>query len=410
MAQPCRRTGLLLLTFALALAPWAGCGSGSPPPTRFDGGPHDGGRDGSHDAADHHDATTDAPKERPATTTGDAGGKDGPPPDAGPDPLTTGCALGTAGESTELRCTGLYANWAMKTVSGGVRQYDPGLHLWSDGAGKTRWISLPAGTKIDTSNMDQWSFPAGTKVWKEFTLGGKRIETRLLWKRPSGSWYLTTYRWSADGETSTSELTVGEKNVGGGSYEIPTQSNCYDCHGGRNDIVLGFEAVALSTPQASGLTMAELTEDNLLTAPPAAPLTIPGDAKTAAALGYLHMNCGTSCHNNETGEAGSSGLYLRLNVAALTSPQATDTWTTGVGVSAYYSPPGVAQPQIFAPCDPGSSVSYYRMGHRDGVGDAGTGTQMPPIISHQVDSDGLATIAAWLNGFPQCAARDGGHD
>ena len=29
---------------------------------------------------------------------------------------------------------------------------------------------------------------------------------------------------------------------------------------------------------------------------------------------------------------------------------------------------------------------------------------MPPIVSHQVDTDGVALVAAWLNGFPQCRA------
>ena len=113
-----------------------------------------------------------------------------------------------------------------------VRQYDPGLHLWSDGASKTRWIYLPPGTKIDTSNMDEWTFARAPKVWKEFVVGGVRLETRLLWKRPSGAWYFTTYRWSADGSAAP-ELTAGELNADGNGYEIPTQSACYDCHSGR---------------------------------------------------------------------------------------------------------------------------------------------------------------------------------
>ena len=67
---------------------------------------------------------------------------------------------------------GLYSDWATKTVASGVRQYDPGLHLWSDGASKTRWIYLPPGTKIDTTDMNEWTFPPGTKIWKEFVVGG----------------------------------------------------------------------------------------------------------------------------------------------------------------------------------------------------------------------------------------------
>jgi hypothetical protein len=324
----------------------------------------------------------------------------------GADALPADCLIGDGGEPTELRCTGLYADWATKTVASNVRQYDPGLHLWSDGADKTRWIYLPPGTKIDTSNMDEWTFSPGTKVWKEFVVGGVRLETRLLWKRPNDSWYLTTYRWSSDGSSTASELTTGELDADGNGFEIPTQSACHDCHDGRTDTVLGFEAIALSTPQASGVTMATLAAGNLLTDPPSGPLTIPGDATSAAALGYLHMNCGNTCHNRDNGSAGYTNLLMRLDVSTLTSVQTTDTWTTGMGASSLFAVAGLTQPKIFDPCNPNGSDAYYRMDHRDGVDGIPTGIQMPPKITHKVDTDGVAMIAAWLDGLPQCS--DGG--
>ena len=381
---------------------------------------HDGGADTStrsddgSDMASRRDATaTDASSKDGSSkdaASKDAASKDGSPNDALPkdgaatDAPPADCLTGPSGEATELRCTGLYSDWATKTVASGVRQYDPGLHLWSDGANKTRWIYLPPGTKIDTADMNEWMFPPGTKVWKEFVVGGVRLETRLIWKRPSGAWYFTVYRWSADGVSSTTELTVGELEADGNSYEIPTQSACYDCHNGRIDAVLGFEAVALSTAQASGVTMATLTADNLLTAPPASPLEIPGDATAAAALGYLHMNCGVSCHNRDVGPAGYTNVLMRLDDTTLASVTTTDTWTTGMGVNANFPVVGLTNPKDFAPCNPAGSSSYYRMDHRDGVDGAPTGTQMPPKITHQVDTDGVAIIAAWLNGLSQCSA------
>jgi len=362
--------------------------SGIDRPLREDAARADGGRDATtNDAAGEDAETKDA-------ATSDGSATDGQP---------SGCQTGMYGEPTELRCTGLYSDWATKTVAADVRQYDPGLHLWSDGANKTRWIYLPPGTKIDTTDMDEWTFSPGTKVWKEFVVGGARLETRLIWKRPSGAWYFTTYRWSPD-ESSTTELITGELDADGNGYEIPTQNACYDCHNGRIDHVLGFEAVALSTPQASGVTMATLSAGNLITAPPAQPITIPGDATAAPALGYLHMNCGGPCHNRGGGEASGSGPYLRLDVATLASVQTTDTWTTGMGVNALYPIAGLTNPQIFTPCDPAHSAAYDRMDHRDGVDGTPVGVQMPPIISHQVDSDGVAMIAAWLNGLSQCSA------
>ncbi|HEY6475812.1 MAG TPA: hypothetical protein VI456_04470 [Polyangia bacterium] len=389
---------------ALTLVLAAGCGGSNQVPTE-DGGRDakpartDGGRDAKPVRSDGGKDATVSDSGR--DTMHEDGASDAARDALAADALPPGCEAGPQGEPTDLRCTGLYADWASKTVAANVRQYDPGLHLWSDGASKTRWIYLPPGTKIDTSDMDEWAFSPGTKVWKEFVVDGARLETRLLWKRPSGNWYFTTYRWAADG-SSAPELTDGELDADGNNYEIPTQSACYDCHNGRIDAVLGFEAVALSSPQAAGVTMATLTAQNLLTDPPTSPLTIPGDAPTAAALGYLHMNCGNPCHNDGNGEAANTGLWMRLGVATLTSPQATDTWTTGVGAHANYALTGVDAPQDFTPCDPDQSAAYYRMDHRDGVDGAMDGTQMPPIVSHQVDPDGVALVAAWLNGFPQC--------
>jgi len=340
----------------------------------------------------------------------DGGARDGAAGDGSVDAAAdwvppTDCPLGPGDESTELRCTGLYADWDTKTLAPGVRPYDPGLHLWSDGAVKTRWIYLPPGTQIDTSNMDEWSFPYGTKLWKEFVVGGVRLETRMLWKRPAdqiGGWYLTTYRWSPDGARAD-ELLTGELDADGNGYEIPSQSLCAQCHGGRRDQVMGFEAVSLSSPAAGGLTMTALVAGGLLTAPPASPLTIPGDGATSAALGYLHANCGIACHNPGAGAASTTGFFMRLDVATLGSVQSTGAWRTGMNAASYFTLPGVGQTKIFVPCSPDASVAYYRMSVRDGVDGVFVGSQMPPIATHQIDPTGLAIVAAWLTDQPQCA-------
>ena len=46
------------------------------------------------------------------------------------------------------------------------------------------------------------------------------------------------------------------------------------------------------------------------------------------------------------------------------------------------------------------------MDHRDGVDGTPAGMQMPPEITHKVDTDGVAMIAAWLNGL-SAVQRDG---
>ncbi len=60
--------------------------------------------------------------------------------------------------------TGLYADLAAGTVSPEVLPFQPQFALWSDGAAKRRWIRLPPGTRIDTSDMARVEQPAGAQV------------------------------------------------------------------------------------------------------------------------------------------------------------------------------------------------------------------------------------------------------
>ena len=82
-----------------------------------------------------------------------------------------------------LSATGLYVDTKKGDLAPDVREYQPQYTLWSDGATKRRWLYLPPGTKIDTSDMDFWLYPVGTKAWKEFSRDGKRLETRLMHKK-----------------------------------------------------------------------------------------------------------------------------------------------------------------------------------------------------------------------------------
>src|SRR5690242_19885860 len=63
-----------------------------------------------------------------------------------------------------LSLTGLYERGASGALSPGVRRYRPRFELWSDGASKQRWILLPPGAQIDTSDQDSWQLPVGTKI------------------------------------------------------------------------------------------------------------------------------------------------------------------------------------------------------------------------------------------------------
>jgi hypothetical protein len=200
-----------------------------------------------------------------------------------------------------------------------------------------------------------------------------------------------TYAWSQDQSTAT-ELTAGRTNVWGTTYEIPSQDDCTLCHQGRLDGVLGFEAIGLSTPSATGETMTRLIADALITNAPASPLVIPGNATEVAALGWLHANCGNACHNaSNYALAKNTGLHMRLNAAQLGTVTGTDTYTTAVNVASTFQPTPDAGFFRIKPADVAHSCIPYRDGSRV------PSEQMPPIATHIVDDAGLQLVDDWIN-------------
>src|SRR5260370_33585116 len=165
-------------------------------------------------------------------------------------------------------CTGLYSDWTQLILSPDVQPYQPGATAWADGADSSRWIWLPPGQKIDTSDPNNWSFPPGTKVWQEMRLLGRRIETRFSWKISATLWFRTTYAWTED-ESAAPELTAGLPNARGLPYQIPSVSDCEKRHNGESDFVLGFEVVGLAMQQSSGLNLQPLMQRGLPSNPPA---------------------------------------------------------------------------------------------------------------------------------------------
>lgn len=322
--------------------------------------------------------------------------------DARTDAVMDGGCPTDGGVPNDLACTGLYGDWPSKTIAADVTAYTPAFVLWSDGAQKSRWFYLPAGTQIDTSDMDDWVFPVGTKFWKEFVVGGQTIETRLISKGVS-QWNLLDYRWSSDG-TSATLLTTGETNVNGTTYEIPSTTECYTCHAGRTDMVLGFDLIGLGTSGAQGVTLADLAGQGRLTQPPpATTITIPEDStgNAAAALGYMHVNCGVTCHNtNMYADALVTGYFTKLLAAQLYPDGGTghvtqlDPYTTAVNVPATVMP-GQMQYLRILPGDAAQSLVPLMALARDP--DAGNFIPMPPIVSHQPDTTGVAAIQAWIN-------------
>jgi hypothetical protein len=187
--------------------------------------------------------------------------------------------------------------------------FSPQYPLWSDGARKRRWIYLPPGTAIDASRPDAWEFPAGTRLWKEFSLGGP-IETRFIERLPDGTWRYATYIWNEEGTDATLAPAEGIAALPTrDGYSIPSQSDCRACHESTAVPVLGFSALQLSSdrdplaPHAdarSDIDLDGLVARGLIKnlAPGASRPRIEASSPIErAVLGYLHSNCG-HCHND----------------------------------------------------------------------------------------------------------------
>jgi hypothetical protein len=328
--------------------------------------------------------------------------------DAGGDGCTDAGTL-----PSTLACTGLYADFATKTVAANALPYTPATPLWSDGATKQRWIELPANAQIDISNPNEWTFPVGTKLFKEFRVGGKRVETRMFQKTAASFWVYATYAWNGDDSEATinfgGPITVGDADSGvdGGTvWTIPTNDECDECHRGRLDRILGFEQVGLGLPAAQGLTLAALTEQGLVTPTPTQVSLTIGDDGTgldSLALGWLHVNCGVTCHNsNASAEGYGAGMLLRLDPTQLDGgPPDPSTWdilSTTLNV-ACVSGSFIGEPRI-RPGDPGVSVLAQLITERGAV-------QMPPIGSQVVDVPDTAVVGAWIEALG-AQGKDGG--
>jgi hypothetical protein len=264
-----------------------------------------------------------------------------------------------------------------------VWPFAPRFELWSDGAEKRRWIYLPPGTQIDSSDPDAWIFPPGTKLWKEFTRDGVRVETRLLFKHGSeaSAWTLVPYVWGGDGDAW--QTPEGLTNALATRHEVPSASQCTGCHGGTRSAVLGFSAVQLPWfGEGGAVGLADLVGRGRLT-DAVIRTEIPGDATTRAALGYLHVNC-SHCHNQQRPDRSEpccfnpqSPIDFSLRTRELDEPASTATYRTAIG-------------EVFLPGYSGDSNAMQRVRSRD------PWWGMPALGTEQIDHEGVQLLERWI--------------
>jgi hypothetical protein len=303
------------------------------------------------------------------------------------------------GLPVDLACTGLFAAVDSDKLGDGVQAFTPAYTLWSDNAGKSRWIKLPRGQKIDSSDPSRWRFPVNTQFWKQFDANGARAETRLYQKVREDRWVYTTYVWDDAGKHASREDAGRDLVRNGVKYHVPAKSLCNDCHDGNPENVLGFEAVSLGLAGAdqSGLTLQKLVDQGLLTKPPVSTHLVIGDdgtGKAADVLGWLHVNCGVSCHNDGVNaDAEITGLRMKLDQTLLDGRASNnfDTFRLLINVAAV-SMQWNKQKRVI-PGMPDKSLLYKLITTRTGTDNV---KQMPPLVSRVVDDKNAAKVRDWI--------------
>ncbi len=297
---------------------------------------------------------------------------------------------------------GLYADAACTTIADGLEAFQPRYVLWSDGADKERFVSLPAGEQIDTSKPDGWVFPVGTRFFKTFSYDGTHIETRIFEKVEEGTgiaaWDFVAYMWNAE-QTMVAPVPDGVEDALGTEHDIPSTNDCTQCHAPvATDVGLGFSAIQLNH-ELGGITLASLNDDEWITDVISTDDALaPGTPTTSAALGYLHANCG-HCHGGTAPHGASGGrpaFHMRLLVADV-EPMDTATYETGLGVASTWQPVGSPTTvDRIAPAPTPGDLDDSAIWIRTGVRDDPPLVQMPRLGTEVVDEAGRAILSAWL--------------
>ena len=323
-----------------------------------------------------------------------------------------GAARKEACAPVRLSETGLYGRDG--AIAPGLRAFSPQYPLWSDGALKSRWILLPPGKPVDVRNGDAWDFPVGTKFWKEFRIGGRKAETRFIWRASATQWVYASYAWRADQSDADLAPATGLASVAdlgnGKAHDIPSVADCRACHVNGGAPVLGFNALQLSddrdpnAPHAEALqpgmlTLSRLDAEGLLqprrpewtARPPRIPAA---DPTTRAALGYLAANCG-NCHRTSGADTALHTVDLAFNHRlAAVKVEEEPGWSTTVVKPGKYAIPGDQASNLrVLPGAPERSTVLHRMASRRPA------SQMPPLGSVVADEAGLALMRTWIEGM-----------
>lgn len=295
---------------------------------------------------------------------------------------------------------GFFADLAGEKPAARVVPYDLETPLFSDYAGKHRFLYVPAGQKARYDAEAAFDFPLGSAIVKTFGYPQagkfKPLETRLLLRRASG-WVALPYVWNAEGtdallKRAGTRIPVTFTDPSGASrsisYAVPNQNQCKDCHALSGAIApIGAKARYLNhRGQLQTLVRAGLLDRAPADAPRVARWDDPAAKLEDRARAYLEINC-AHCHN-PAGAASNSGLFLDL---ARSDRTALGVWKRPVAAGRGSGGRDFA----IAPGDPEASILIYRMESTE------PGIAMPELGRATAHKEGVALVREWIAAMPK---------
>lgn len=310
-----------------------------------------------------------------------------------------------------LSRTGVFKNTAALAPDNSLIPYDLIVPFWSDGAEKTRWISLPENQKIKFSTVGEWIFPPGTIFAKTFMLATneanpkarRRLETRLLVRDANNGVYGATYKWRPDNsdadllESNLTETILIQTATGIRSQQwyYPSRQDCLTCHNANAGLILGVKARQLNrdftypsgatdnelhTWNHLGLFAQNLTDEQIKTLPRLTRLDDLTRNLEDRARSYLDANC-ANCHR-----PGGTVAYFD---ARFDTPLANQNLIGG----RVLIDQRIDGARVIAPNDIWRSILFMRANTTEPF-------KMPPLARNSVDETGIILLRQWIESMP----------
>ncbi len=315
-----------------------------------------------------------------------------------------------------LSQTGAFDDVVSLSAAPALMPYGVQSPLWSDGANKRRWLSLPDGGTIGFSAQTDWTFPEGTVFVKHFAMALDesrpdelhRLETRFWIAARDGEFYGVVYKWEADqsdaqrlSEGASEELTiVGSDGMPRSqTYSYPPTTTCGTCHSDTAGPVRGVRTEQLNGDYDYGQARGE-TE------------VLANQLDTFAGLGLFAEPIGDATQYPELAAVSDASATLEHRVRSYWDSNCSmchDDSPSSPSWDARFETPladqGVlmATPRAFAgpedlrliyPGEPDRSLLYHR------VNSTVPGMRMPPILKNQVDQVYVDLLRSWILTLP----------